>query len=81
MFLRLYIFTLHCLKKNLLLVQVVPFVIFALLIHPSTTHHLINRMSYFFVYLEAISVLPQLSVMQNTKVDSFCGIFFWVCFR
>ncbi|KAG6411966.1 hypothetical protein SASPL_124622 [Salvia splendens] len=41
----------------------------ALLIHPSTTHHIINRIAWAFcVYLEAVSVLPQLRVMQNTKI-------------
>lgn len=42
----------------------------ALLIHPSTSHHIINRIFWAFcVYLEAVSVLPQLRVMQNTKVE------------
>ncbi|KAH7865398.1 hypothetical protein Vadar_006053 [Vaccinium darrowii] len=41
----------------------------ALLIHPSTSHHIINRIFWAFcVYLEAVSVLPQLRVMQNTKI-------------
>ena len=36
---------------------------------PSTSHHLLNRIAWAFcVYLEAVSVLPQLRVMQNTKV-------------
>ena len=49
--------------------QVVPCAVLALLIHPSTSHHLLNRISWAFcVYLEAVSVLPQLRVMQNTKV-------------
>ncbi|XP_039038138.1 ER lumen protein-retaining receptor erd-2.2-like [Hibiscus syriacus] len=41
----------------------------ALCIHPSTSHNLVNRILWAFcVYLEAISVLPQLQVMQNTKI-------------
>ncbi|CAD5190867.1 unnamed protein product [Musa acuminata subsp. malaccensis] len=41
----------------------------ALTVHPSTTHNLIDRISWAFcVYLEAVSVLPQLRPMQNTKV-------------
>lgn len=46
----------------------VPCAVLALLIHPSTSHHLLNRIFWAFcVYLEAVSVLPQLRVMQNTK--------------
>lgn len=49
--------------------QVVPCAVLALLIHPSTSHHFLNRIFWAFcVYLEAVSVLPQLRVMQNTKV-------------
>ncbi|MBA0591788.1 hypothetical protein Gorai_008786, partial [Gossypium raimondii] len=41
----------------------------ALFIHPSTSHNLVNRIFWAFcVYLEAVSVLPQLRVMQNTKI-------------
>ncbi|KAK4437696.1 ER lumen protein-retaining receptor erd-2.2 [Sesamum alatum] len=48
---------------------VVPCAILALLIHPSTSHHFVNRIAWAFcVYLEAVSVLPQLRVMQNTKI-------------
>ncbi|KAJ8439835.1 hypothetical protein Cgig2_029095 [Carnegiea gigantea] len=48
---------------------VVPCAVMSLLIHPSTVHHIINRVSWAFcVYLEAVSVLPQLRVMQNTKI-------------
>lgn len=51
------------------LMQIVPCVVLALLIHPSTSHHFVNRVFWAFcVYLEAVSVLPQLRVMQNTKV-------------
>ncbi|PWA59741.1 ER lumen protein retaining receptor [Artemisia annua] len=47
----------------------VPCAILALLIHPTTSHYLINRIFWAFaVYLEAVSVLPQLRVMQNTKI-------------
>lgn len=53
----------------LALVQVIPCAVVALLIHPSTRHHIVNRLLWAFcVYLEAVSVLPQLRVMQNTKV-------------
>ncbi|KAI8533117.1 hypothetical protein RHMOL_Rhmol11G0271100 [Rhododendron molle] len=48
---------------------VLPCAVLALLIHPSTSHHIINRIFWAFcVYLEAVSVLPQLRVMQNTKI-------------
>ncbi|KAH9657317.1 ER lumen protein retaining receptor family protein [Citrus sinensis] len=48
---------------------VVPCAVLALLIHPSTSHNILNRIFWAFcVYLEAVSVLPQLRVMQNTKV-------------
>eukprot|EP00250_Pteridium_aquilinum_P009857 c18982_g1_i1 orf=427-1254(-) len=48
---------------------VIPCAVLALLIHPTTSHHIVNRLLWAFcVYLEAVSVLPQLRVMQNTKV-------------
>ncbi|KAL0694950.1 hypothetical protein Bca4012_062130 [Brassica carinata] len=49
---------------------VVPCAVVSLLIHPSTRrHHIINRLLWAFcVYLEAVSVLPQLRVMQNTQI-------------
>ncbi|KAI5063303.1 hypothetical protein GOP47_0021850 [Adiantum capillus-veneris] len=48
---------------------VIPCAVFALFIHPGTRHYLVNRILWAFcVYLEAVSVLPQLRVMQNTKV-------------
>ncbi|KAL5778202.1 hypothetical protein ACOSP7_011128 [Xanthoceras sorbifolium] len=48
---------------------VIPCVLLSLLIHPSTQHHIFNRISWAFcVYLEAVSVLPQLRAMQNTKI-------------
>lgn len=49
--------------------QVIPCAVLSVLVHPSTHHHIINKISWAFcVYLEAVSVLPQLRVMQNTKV-------------
>ncbi|GAQ80789.1 ER lumen protein retaining receptor [Klebsormidium nitens] len=46
-----------------------PCLALAALVHPSTSHNLVNRILWAFcVYLEAVSVLPQLRVMQNTKV-------------
>ncbi|OMO75401.1 ER lumen protein retaining receptor [Corchorus olitorius] len=48
---------------------VIPCAILSLLIHPTTSHHIINRICWAFcVYLEAISVLPQLRVMQNVEI-------------
>ncbi|KAL6210060.1 hypothetical protein ACLB2K_020998 [Fragaria x ananassa] len=57
-------------KDNFAIYYVVaPCALLALFIHPSTSHHLLNRISWAFcVYLEAVSVLPQLRVMQNTKI-------------
>ncbi|KAK8956395.1 ER lumen protein retaining receptor [Platanthera guangdongensis] len=47
----------------------VPCVVLALAVHPSTSHNIVNRISWAFcVYLEAVSVLPQLRLMQNTKI-------------
>ena len=69
--------------------QVIPCAVLALFIHPSTSHHFLNRIFWAFcVYLEAVSVLPQLRVMQNTKVPSFFFVFkdfyepiFLLCFN
>ncbi|KAI4316936.1 hypothetical protein L6164_024860 [Bauhinia variegata] len=48
---------------------VIPCALLSLFIHPTTHHHLVNRILWAFcVYLEAVSVLPQLRVMQNTKI-------------
>ncbi|XP_039125678.1 ER lumen protein-retaining receptor erd-2.2-like [Dioscorea cayenensis subsp. rotundata] len=49
---------------------VVPCAIFALVVHPSTTlYKLVSRILWAFcVYLESVSVLPQLHLMQNTKI-------------
>lgn len=57
-------------KDNLAMYYlVIPCAVLSLLIHPSTSHIIVNRVLWAFsVYLEAISVLPQLRVMQNTKI-------------
>ncbi|XP_011045094.1 PREDICTED: putative ER lumen protein-retaining receptor C28H8.4 [Populus euphratica] len=48
---------------------VIPCAVLALCIHPRTRHFIVNRICWAFcVYLESISVLPQLRVMQNTKI-------------
>ncbi|KAL1311998.1 hypothetical protein HN51_038648 [Arachis hypogaea] len=48
---------------------IIPCAALSFLIHPATTHHIVNRILWAFcVYLEAVSVLPQLRVMQNTKI-------------
>lgn len=60
----------------IVLMKVIPCAVLALLIHPSTSHNLVNRIFWAFsVYLEAVSVLPQLRVMQNTKVMYFASYF------
>lgn len=47
----------------------VPCAVLAFLIHPQTSHQIVNRISWAFcMYLEAVSVMPQLRVMQNTRV-------------
>lgn len=56
--------------ENSLSMQAIPCAVLALIIHPSTSHNIVNRIAWAFcVYLEAVSVLPQLRVMQNTKVE------------
>nr|CAD1818113.1 unnamed protein product [Ananas comosus var. bracteatus] len=51
------------------LFDVAPCALLAVFIHPSSVHTLSNRFLWAFsVYLEAFSVLPQLRVMQNTKI-------------
>ncbi|XP_048531172.1 ER lumen protein-retaining receptor erd-2.2-like [Triticum urartu] len=57
-------------KDNFALYYVViPCAVLALVVHPSTSHNIANRFSWAFcVYLEAVSVLPQLRLMQNTKI-------------
>ncbi|CAI0438363.1 unnamed protein product [Linum tenue] len=57
-------------KDNFALYYVlVPCLALAVFIHPTTSHNLFNRIFWAFcVYLESVSVLPQLRVMQNTKI-------------
>jgi hypothetical protein len=57
-------------KDNFVMYYVlVPCAILSLVIHPTTQHLILNRVCWAFcVYLEAVSVLPQLRVMQNTKI-------------
>jgi len=51
--------------------QLIPCLLLSILVHPSTTHFFINRILWAFcVYLEAVSVLPQLRTMQNAKARS-----------
>ncbi|XVE94561.1 hypothetical protein REPUB_Repub02eG0019600 [Reevesia pubescens] len=48
---------------------VIPCAVLSLFIHPSTSHRSLNRICWAFcVYLEAISVLPQLRIMQNIEI-------------
>lgn len=48
---------------------VIPCAVLSVFVHPSTTHNIFNRIAWAFcVYMEAVSVLPQLRVMQNTKI-------------
>ncbi|KAM7521845.1 hypothetical protein LguiA_011747 [Lonicera macranthoides] len=48
---------------------VVPSIVLAIVIHPYTSHSVINRILWAFcVYLESVSVLPQLRMMQNAKM-------------
>ena len=50
--------------------QVVPPAILAVLIHPHIDHRLLIRIVWSFsLYLAAVSVLPQLRLMQNAKVN------------
>lgn len=56
-------------------VQLVPCVVMALISHPGTRHAYIHRVLWAFcVYAEAVSVLPQLRMMQQNKViEKFTG--------
>lgn len=56
---------------------VVPSAIVAILIHPFTHHWRVIRIVWAFsLYLEAVSVLPQLRFMQNAKmVETFTGYY------
>ncbi|KAE9463731.1 hypothetical protein C3L33_04367, partial [Rhododendron williamsianum] len=50
--------------------MVIPSAILAILIHPYTQHSTISKMMWAFcVYLESVSVLPQLRLIQNAKVN------------
>lgn len=50
-------------------IVVIPCAALALVVHPTTRHWIVNRILWAFcVYLEAVSVLPQLQIMQNTRV-------------
>ncbi|GJR74982.1 gypsy type transposase [Tanacetum coccineum] len=57
-------------KDNIsVLYVVVPCALLSLVVHPTTQHYIVNRIIWAFcVYLESVSVLPQLRVMQNTKI-------------
>lgn len=47
----------------------VPCALLSLIAHPTTRHWIFNRIVWAFcVYLEAVSVLPQLRLMQNSKM-------------
>ncbi|XAR60935.1 hypothetical protein NMG60_11034480 [Bertholletia excelsa] len=49
--------------------MVIPCATLALLIHPHTHHSFISRILWAYcVYLESVSVLPQLRIMQNMKM-------------
>ncbi|PSC76101.1 ER lumen -retaining receptor [Micractinium conductrix] len=51
------------------LIVVVPCFLMAIVAHPSTRHFILFRIFWAFcVYLEAVSVLPQLRMMQKAKV-------------
>ena len=56
----------------------VPSAILAIFIHPFTRHVWIARILWAFtVYVEAISILPQLRYMQNAKVWSLSTLFYY----
>jgi hypothetical protein len=60
----------HCIILLDLLFQIVPCAVLTTFAHPTTSHNVVNRLCWAFcVYLEAVSVLPQLRLMQNTKVN------------
>ncbi|KAK4770566.1 hypothetical protein SAY87_031098 [Trapa incisa] len=45
--------------------MVIPCAVLSLFVHPSTGHHLLNRIFWgFSVYIEAVSVLPQLRMVE-----------------
>ena len=50
--------------------QVIPCAVLSILIHPNTSHAYVSRILWAFcVYLESVSVLPQLRLIQNAKVN------------
>lgn len=52
----------------------VPCLLLALFVHPKTSHMFLFRWMWgFCVYTEAISVLPQLRMMQKAKVGKVAG--------
>lgn len=52
-----------------LLFVAAPCLLLAVVAHPSTRHNIVFRVFWAFcVYLEAVSVLPQLRMMQKAKV-------------
>ena len=55
------------------LMVIVPCLVLAVFVHPSTRHNFVLRMMWAFcVYLEAVSVLPQLRMMQKSgHVEKF----------
>ncbi|KAI3816997.1 hypothetical protein L1987_10783 [Smallanthus sonchifolius] len=57
-------------KDNVsVLYVVIPCALLSLVVHPTTQHYIVNRIIWAFcVYLESVSVLPQLRIMQNTKI-------------
>jgi len=57
---------------------VVPSAILAVLINPATTHMWIVRVLFAFtMYLETVSVLPQIRYMQNAKVYNLQTLFYY----
>lgn len=50
--------------------QVVPSAVLGVLVHPYTLNYRFCRILWAFgAYMEAVSVLPQLRLMQNAKVQ------------
>lgn len=56
-------------RTNVIFLQVIPCALLALIVHPNSQHFRLYRILWAFcVYLESVSVLPQLRMMQNAKV-------------
>ncbi|XWS14465.1 hypothetical protein CRYUN_Cryun35bG0011700 [Craigia yunnanensis] len=56
-------------EPTAIFLAVIPCAVLSLFIHPTTSHHSFNRICWAFcVYLEAISVMPRLRVMQNIEI-------------